>query len=74
MSTKRPARPTQSTPLRLGNDPTLWRFGSLQEALEDSTSILAQVLRSLKEPGQTASIPVDKTADNDAEAGNVAAR
>jgi hypothetical protein len=71
---KRPGRPTQSTPLRLGNDPTLWRFGSLQEALADSVTILAQVIRSMEEPDQSVPIQVDKAADNDAEAGNVAAR
>jgi hypothetical protein len=37
---KRGQRP-KLIPMAIGNDPTLWRFGSLQEALAANTGLLA---------------------------------
>ncbi len=72
--TKRRGRSTKCTPLLIGNDPNLWRFGSLQEALEDSTTTLAAILRSKTEPAEPEPVVFEGPADEDAEAGNIAAR
>ena len=42
---KRRRRKTQPTPLSIGNDPSLWRFNSLQEALSANTNLIAQLIR-----------------------------
>lgn len=44
--TKRRGRKPQSIPMKIGNDPALWRFASLQEALEANTSLLARLIQS----------------------------
>ncbi len=38
-------RKTQKIPMVIGNDPTLWRFRSLPEALGAHTNGLAQLIR-----------------------------
>ena len=43
---KRRKRRVKSIPLTIGQDPSLWRFGSLQEALEANTDLLAQLIRA----------------------------
>ena len=43
---KRRGRKPQSIPLKIGNDPALWRFASLQEALEANTHLLARLIQT----------------------------
>jgi len=38
-------RKTQKIPMTIGNDPTLWRFDSLPDALAAHTNGLAQLIR-----------------------------
>jgi len=42
---KRRKRKTTAIPMTIGNDPTLWRFGSLPDALAAHTYGLAQLIR-----------------------------
>lgn len=42
---KRRGRKPQSIPLKIGNDPALWRFASLHEALEANTHLLARLIQ-----------------------------
>lgn len=49
---KRRGRKPQSIPMKIGNDPTLWRFASLQEALEANTHLLARLIQAGAEQAQ----------------------
>lgn len=43
--TKRRGQKPKSIPMKIGNDPALWRFASLQEALEANTALLARLIQ-----------------------------
>jgi hypothetical protein len=43
---KRRERKIKPIPLSIGNDPSLWRFGSLGEALQANTVLIADLIRS----------------------------
>ncbi len=49
---KRRGRKPQSISLKIGNDPALWRFASLQEALEANTHLLAGLIEAAAEQAQ----------------------
>lgn len=36
---------SQAVPLKLGKDPALWRFASLEDALTASTTLLGQLIK-----------------------------
>ena len=38
--------------MKIGNDPALWRYGSLQEALEANTDLIARIIRAGEERSQ----------------------
>ena len=57
--TKRRKRRVKSIPLTIGQDPTLWRFGSVHEALEANTRILSELIRA----GQSAAQPEEPMSD-----------
>lgn len=38
-------RKCKRIPLRIGNDPALWRFSSLQDALAANTDLIARLIR-----------------------------
>jgi hypothetical protein len=37
---------TQAIQLNVGNDPALWRFDSLQQAIQANTDLLAQIIHA----------------------------
>lgn len=49
---KRRGRKPQSIPMKIGNDPALWRYASLQEALEANTHLLARLIQAGAEQAQ----------------------
>jgi hypothetical protein len=49
---KRRGPKPQSIPMKIGNDPALWRFASLQEALEANTHLLARLIQAGAEQEQ----------------------
>lgn len=51
---KRQRRSPKSLPMNVANDPALWRFTSLQEALETNTDLLARLIRASEENEQEA--------------------
>jgi hypothetical protein len=46
---KRRGPKPKSIPMKIGNDPSLWRFASLQEALEANTDLIARLIRAGEE-------------------------
>lgn len=44
MTKQRKSR-VQSIPMTVGNDPSLWRYASLQEALSANTHLLSQMIQ-----------------------------
>jgi hypothetical protein len=38
--------------MKIGNDPALWRFSSLQEALEANTDLIARIIRAGEDRAQ----------------------
>lgn len=46
---KRRKRKPKTIPMKIGNDPSLWRYASLQEALEANTDNLARLIRAGQE-------------------------
>lgn len=49
---KRRGRKPQSIPMKIGNDPALWRYASVQEALESNTHLLARLIQAGAEQAQ----------------------
>lgn len=45
MASRRGRKP-QSIPMKIGNDPSLWRYTSLQEALDTNTHLLARLIQA----------------------------
>lgn len=43
---KRRGRKTKSIPMKIGNDPGLWRYACVQEALEANTQLIARLIQS----------------------------
>ncbi len=70
---KRRRRRVKSIPLTIGQDPSLWRFGSLQEALEANTGILSELIRA-SQPIAQAEEPVIDEGNSDEGADQIAAR
>lgn len=50
---QRRKRKVKSIPMKIGNDPSLWRYASLQEALEDNTHLIARLIQSGAEQAQS---------------------
>jgi len=46
---KRQKRKPKTMPMKIGNDPSLWRYASIHEALAANTQNLAQLIRKGKE-------------------------
>ncbi|MBA3871071.1 MAG: hypothetical protein H0X30_18160 [Anaerolineae bacterium] len=44
---------TKSIPMKIGNDPKLWRFESLQNALEANTHLIGALIRVGQEVAET---------------------
>ena len=42
---KRRGRKPKSIPMKIGNDPSLWRYASLQEALGVNTDLIARLIQ-----------------------------
>lgn len=72
MAKRRGTSRVKATPLVIGQDPSLWRYGSLQEALASNTDILSALIRA----GQDAQVkPLDSGENtSDGEADAIAAR
>lgn len=70
--TKRRKRRVKNIPLTIGQDPSLWRYGSVHEALEANTGVLAELIRASQTP-QPEQLVIDER-DVDNFAGDVAAR
>ncbi len=51
---KRRGRKTQSIPMKIGNEPALWRYASLAEALAANTHLLARLIQAGTEQAQAA--------------------
>lgn len=49
---KRRGQKPKSIPMKIGNDPALWRYASLQQALEANTDLLARLIRVGAEQAQ----------------------
>jgi hypothetical protein len=49
---KRRGQKPKSIPMKIGNDPALWRFASSQEALEANTHLLARLIQAGTERAQ----------------------
>lgn len=69
--TKRRGRKPQSIPMKIGNDPALWRFNSVQEALAANTQMLGRLVQAGAEQAQAdknrletseESLPISETA------------
>ena len=56
---KRRRRRVKEIPLTIGQDPSLWRFGSVHEALEANTQVLSELIRA----GQSADLDEDAALD-----------
>lgn len=66
---QRRTRKTKSIPLKIGNDPALWRYASMQEALEANTDLIARLIRAGREQSarnqptaQSQSVPLPESA------------
>jgi hypothetical protein len=59
---KRRGQKPKSIPMKIGNDPALWCFGSLQEALEANTYLIARLIRAGEEQSKA-----DKCSDESPE-------
>jgi hypothetical protein len=49
---QRRKRKPQPFPMRVANNPALWRYDSLEAALTDSLDVLAQLIRAGKEEAE----------------------
>jgi hypothetical protein len=58
---KRRGRKPQSIPMKIGNDPALWCFASLQEALEANTHLLARLIQAGAERAQAGECSVESS-------------
>lgn len=68
---QRRTRKTKSIPLKIGNDPALWRYASVQEALAANTDLIARLIRAGREQSarkqpaaavQSQSVPLPESA------------
>lgn len=50
---KRRGRKPKSIPMKIDNDPSLWRYASLQEALEANTDLIARLIQVGEERSKT---------------------
>jgi hypothetical protein len=50
---KRRGQKPKSIPMKIGNEPALWRFASLQEALEANIDLIARLIRAGEEQSKT---------------------
>ncbi len=46
-------RKVKSIPMKVGNDPSLWRYASLQDALKENTHLIAHLIQSGAEQAQS---------------------
>jgi hypothetical protein len=70
---KRRKRRVKSIPLTIGQDPSLWRFGSVHEALEANIGILSELIRA-SQPVDQPEEPVIDERDIDDTVDPIAAR
>jgi len=72
MAKRRGTSRVKATPLVIGQDPSLWRYSSLQEALASNTDILSALIRA----GQDAQVKTLEGGESisDGEADTIAAR
>lgn len=55
------SKPRTKFTLTIGNDPSVWRYNSLAEAMTAGTDILAQLIHSVQTPDQAKETPIEKT-------------
>lgn len=58
---KRRGQKPKAIPMKIGNDPSLWRFASLQEALEANTHLLARLIQAGAEQAQAGRCSVESS-------------
>ncbi len=67
MAKRRGTSRVKATPLVIGQDPSLWRYASLQEALAANTGILSALIRAGQDaqtkPLECGEMPSDGEAD-----------
>ncbi len=71
---KRRRRSTKSIPLTIGNDPSLWRFGSLGEAIQANTDIISDLIRASQLISRSEEPVIDEHGPDEATALDPAAR
>jgi len=54
-------------PLAIGQDPSLWRYDSLQEALGSNMNVLSELIRAGEIAQEESRVILDRTIDEDAE-------
>ncbi|MBN8592361.1 MAG: hypothetical protein J0M33_11400 [Anaerolineae bacterium] len=54
-------RKTKSIPMKIGNDPALWRYANLQEALKANTHLIARLIQSGAEQAEASLHTVEAT-------------
>ncbi len=50
---KQHSRKPNSIPMQIGNDPALWRYASLDDALKANVDLIAQLIRIGEEKSQS---------------------
>jgi hypothetical protein len=50
--------------MKIGNDPALWRFASLHEAIEASTYLITRLIRAGEEQAQNAKCNTEQPETN----------
>ncbi len=72
MAKRRGTSRVKATPLVIGQDPSLWRYSSLQEALASNTDILSALIRAGQDAQGKPFDGGESTSDGEADA--IAAR
>jgi hypothetical protein len=71
---ERRRRRIKPIPLQIGNDPSLWRFASLQEALEANTHLISSLIRASQSVSQLEEPKIDQGEPDDIATLDAAAR
>ncbi len=71
---KRRRRSPITIPLTIGQDPSLWRFGSLGEAIQANTDIISDLIRASQPVSQSEESVIDGRGPDEAAALDTAAR
>lgn len=48
-------------PMEIGNDPALWRYASVEDAVGSNTHLLAELIRKAQEQDESIPVEADKT-------------